>query len=325
MTDPIAPILQKVTLADVKVDRRLRPVSDAGVQSILASVSEIGRIKDPVHVRKTKAGLVLLAGGHRMAAYAALGIAEVEAWVWSGITNDHAKMIEIDDNLAGAEMGPLDTAVFLAERKRVYERLHPETVHGGDRKSVAFKNQVDIVSVRSFVAATAEKFGLSDRHVRRLVEAGEKLGIDSARLRNIPRQITLKDLIEIAKVGEPVERYAIVDALREGKAKSAAEARRVFKAAQSGVEPAPKDPVEAAFKDLSTRWARAPMAAKRRFVAEFFEELGLLGADEEEARFAAERSALPLAAAEGENIEAEINAAYATLSQRARDMLEAAE
>jgi ParB family transcriptional regulator, chromosome partitioning protein len=297
MTSAIAPTLQMIRLADVMVDRRLRPVSEAGVQSILASVAEIGRIKDPVHVRKTKTELVLLAGGHRMAAYAALGITEAEAWVWSGITNDQARMIEIDDNLAGAEMGPLDTAVFLAERKKVYERLHPETKRG-IAGALARHSATDIVSVASFVATTAEKFGMSERHVRRLVEAGEKLGIDSARLRNIPRQITLKDLIEIAKVGEPVERYAIVDALREGKAKSAAEARRVFKAAQSGVEPAHKDPVEAAFKVLSTRWSRAPMAAKRRFVAEFFEELGLLGADEEETRFQVERSLLPLEADE---------------------------
>lgn len=291
MTNPIAPILQRVTLADVKRDQRLRPVTEAGVQSLLASVAEIGRIKDPVHLRKTKAGLVLLAGGHRMAAYDALGITEADAWVWSGITNDQAQMIEIDDNLAGAEMGPLDTAVFLAERKRIFQRMHPEAIRGGDRKSAAFKNQIDTMSV-SFVASTAQKFGMSERHVFRLLQAGEKLGVDSARLRNIPRQITLKDLIEIAKVGEPVERYAIVDALRAGTAKSAAEARRAFKAREAGVEVVAKDPIEAAFKDLSTRWARASMAAKRRFVAEHFEELGRLGADEEEARFEAERPAL---------------------------------
>jgi ParB family chromosome partitioning protein len=272
-----APVLQRIRLADVKADQRLRPVSAAGVQSILASVAEIGQIKDPVHVRKTKAGLVLLAGGHRLAAYAELKIEEADAWVWSGITNDHARLIEIDDNLAGAEMGPLDTAVFLAERKAVYERLHPETKRGGDRKSVEFQNQTDIESVRSFVTTTAEKFGLSERHVRRLVEAGEKLGIDSARLRNIPRQITLKDLIDISKIGEAPERYAIVDALVAGKAKSAAEARRIWAAAESGAEAPVKDPVEEAFVVLSKAWARAPMEAKRRFVADHCDDLeGLL-------------------------------------------------
>ncbi|TAG18113.1 MAG: chromosome partitioning protein ParB [Rhodobacterales bacterium] len=266
MKSDIAPILQTVRLSDVKADQRLRPVSAAGVQAILASVAEIGRIKDPVHVRKDKKGLTLLAGGHRLAAYAELGILEAEVWIWSGITNDHARLIEIDDNLAGAEMCPLDTAVFLAERKRVYERLHPETTRGGDRKSIEFKNQTDIESVRSFVTTTSEKFGLSERHVRRLVEAGEKLGVDSARLRNIPRPITLKDLIEIAKIGEPTERYAIVDALREGTARSASEARRTWAAKEKGEAPAVKDPVEEAFIALSKVWARAPMAAKKRFL-----------------------------------------------------------
>lgn len=266
MTDRPAPVLQRIVLADVNARQRLRPVSDAGVQAILASVEEIGRIKDPIHVRKSKKGLTLLAGGHRLGAYAALGETEADAWVWSGITDDHARLIEIDDNLAGAEMCPLDTAVFLAERKRVYERLHPETKRGGDRKSVEFQNQTDIESVRSFVNTTAEKFGLSERHIRRLVEAGEKLGVDSARLRAAPRPVALKDLIEIAKVGEVSERYAIIDALIEGTAKSAAEARRTWKAAEGGLESVVKDPVETAFIALSKAWARAPMAAKKWFL-----------------------------------------------------------
>jgi ParB family chromosome partitioning protein len=290
MTELPAPTLQRIRLADVAVTQRLRPVSDAGVEAILASVAEIGRVKDPIHVRKTKKGLVLLAGGHRRAVYGRLQIEEVEAWVWSGITDDHARLIEIDDNLAGAEMCPLDTAVFLAERKRVYERLHPETrQRTGAALAAARWNAADIVSVASFARVTAEKFGMSDRHVRRLVEAGEKLGIDSARLRDLPRAVSLKDLIEIAKVSEPAERYAVVDALREGKVKSAAEARRAWAAKEKGEETQPKDPVEEAFNALAKAWSRAPMAVRRRFVAENFEDLGLLGAEEEEARFEADK------------------------------------
>lgn len=292
MKDLPAPSLQPVRMADIILGDRLRPVTEAGVEAILASVEEIGRIKDPIHLRKSKKGLTLMAGGHRHAVYSRLGVEEIEAWVWSGITDDHARLIEIDDNLAGAEMCPLDTAVFLAERKRVYERLHPETRRGGDRKSVAFKNQSDAMSVRSFVTATAEKFGLSHRQVFRMVAAGENLGIDSARLRGCPRPVTLKDLLEIGTVTDPTERYAVVDALREGTAKSAAEARRAWAAKEKGEEPAQKDPVEEAFNALKRAWERAPMAVRRRFVADNFEELGLLGAEEEEARFEAEKPAL---------------------------------
>ncbi len=271
MKDHPAPTLRRVRLADFRTPDRLRPVSPSGVQAILASVEEIGRIKDPIHVRQKKDGLVLLAGGHRLAAYAELGIGEAEAWVWSGITDDHARLIEIDDNLAGAEMCALDTAVFLAERKRIYERLHPETKRGV-AGALARHSATDMMSVASFVAATAEKFGLSDRHVRRLVEAGEKLGVDSARLRRAPRPVTLKDLIEIGKT-EVTERYAIVDALIEGKAKSASEARRLWMAKEKGQEAAQKDPVESAFNGLMKAWTRAPMAARKRFLLEARQEV----------------------------------------------------
>lgn len=274
MTELPAPMLQRVRLSDIQISQRLRPVSDAGVEAILASVAEIGRIKDPIHLRRSKKGLTLLAGGHRLEVYRRLVTEEIDAWVWTGITDDHARLIEIDDNLAGAEMGALDTAVFLAERKRVYEKLHPEAKAKTGAALVASRwNTADIVSVVSFAKVTAEKFGMTERHVRRLVEAGQKLGADSARLRDCPRPITLKDLIEIAKVGEPTERYAIVDALSEGKARSAAEARRAWLARESGSTPAEKDPVEEAFNALSKIWQRTPLAAKRRFVAEHCSEL----------------------------------------------------
>lgn len=268
-----APTLTRVRLSEVQTNQRLRPVSPSGVEAILASVAEIGQIKDPVHVRRKKDGrLVLLAGGHRMAAYAELGIDEADVWLWVGITDDMARLIEIDDNLAGAEMGPLDTAVFLAERKRIYEKLHPET-RRGVAGAIARHSATDTMSVASFVSATAEKFGLSERHVFRMVEAGTKLGVDSARLRQAARPVTLKDLIEISKIGEVAERYSVIDALIEGKAKSAAEARRAWATADGSAAGTMKDPVEEGFQALMKAWARAPMAAKKRFLLECSQEI----------------------------------------------------
>lgn len=266
------PTLQTITLAHVATTGRLRPVSEAGVASILASVEEIGRIKDPIHVRKKRDGLVLMAGGHRMEAYARLGVTEVEAWVWSDITDDFARLIEIDDNLAGAEMCPLDTAIFLARRKEVYERLHPETKRGGDRRSQNF--QTDIESVSSFAKVTAEKFGIDERHVRRLVSAGSKLSPrDVQLLRSAPQGVTLKDLSDLSKVPDAPARYDVVEAFAAGRAKKISEAIKARAAREAGVEPTVKDPVEEAFKALSAAWARAPMAAKKRFMHEHADEL----------------------------------------------------
>ncbi len=268
-----SPTLQMVSLADVRADGRLRPVSPAGVASILASVEEIGRIKDPIHVRKKRDGLVLMAGGHRMEAYAQLGVKEVEAWVWADITDDFARLIEIDDNLAGAEMSPLDTAIFLARRKDVYERLHPETKRGV-AGALAKHSATDIVSVASFAAATAEKFGIDERHVRRLVAAGSKLSPrDVQLLRSAPQGVTLKDLSDLSKVGDAPARYDVVEAFAAGRAKKISEAIKARAARDAGIEPTVKDPVEDALKALASAWARAPMAAKRRFLDDHADEI----------------------------------------------------
>lgn len=62
-------------IGSVRVDEvkglltRLRPVSESGVESLIASISETGVMKDAIHVRKKKDGsLHLIAGGHRLEA-----------------------------------------------------------------------------------------------------------------------------------------------------------------------------------------------------------------------------------------------------------------
>ncbi|MGP9791490.1 ParB/RepB/Spo0J family partition protein [Roseinatronobacter sp. NSM] len=265
--------IDRVSVSDIEVSNRLRPVSEAGVESIIASIQETGVMKDAIHLRQKKGGkLVLIAGGHRLEAAKRLGWTEIEAKVWADVTDDWAQLMEIDDNIAGAELCPLDTAVFLAARKRIYEKLHPESKHAVGAALAAKRwDATDTMSV-AFTAATAEKFGMSDRHVRRLIAAGGRLDPrDIALLRKAPKPVTLKDLAEIAKINETVERYDVVAALSEGRAKSAADARKKRNAADKN---APiEDPVEAAFNALKKAWLRAPMAAKKRFLLEHASEV----------------------------------------------------
>ncbi|MEH7830352.1 ParB/RepB/Spo0J family partition protein [Gemmobacter denitrificans] len=260
----------RVKVAEIDCRRRLRPISEAGVDSLIASIRETGVMKDAIHLRKKKDGsLVLIAGGHRLEAARRLGWEEIEAKIWTDVTDDWAAIMEIDDNLAGAEMNPLDTAVFLATRKQVYERLHPETKRGL-AGAVARWDATEPSSV-AFVKATADKFGMSERQVFKIVAAGSRLGPDEvAQLRAAPRQVTLKDLTEIAKIGAPTERYDVVRQLAEGSARSAAEAWRAVK---RGDEAPIKDPVDDAFKTMLAQWLRAPMAARRRLVDELADQL----------------------------------------------------
>lgn len=260
--------INRVTVSEVKgLLGRLRPVSEAGVDSLLASIKEVGVMKDAIHVRKKKDGsLHLIAGAHRLEAAKRLEWDEIEAKVWTDVTDDWARIMEIDDNLAGAEMNALDTAVFLARRKEIYERLHPETKAKTGAALIAQRwDTADTMSVVSFAASTAEKFGLTDRHVRRMIAAGIKLAPNEvAELRGAPKPVTLKDLTGIGQIENTVERYDVVSRLAQGKSKSVSDALRTIRGVSSDVQE--KDPVEASAKGIADAWKRAPMAARRRFV-----------------------------------------------------------
>ncbi|WP_232831540.1 ParB/RepB/Spo0J family partition protein [Pseudogemmobacter bohemicus] len=268
MTQPTLMQQSRPKVSEIIVGDRLRPVSKAGVESLIASVNETGVMKDAIHIRKKKDGkLVLIAGGHRLEAARRLGWDEVEAKIWTDVTDDWARMMEVDNNLAGAEMNALDTAVFLAERKRLYEKLHPETragVAGG------LARQGSANELGSFAAATAEKFNLTVRQIQKIVAAGTALSRDEIRhLRAAKAPVTLKDLTEISRISEDQERSMVVLKLSGGNAKSAAAARKQLEA-EEGRTPVidPMKQSEAEFRAISAAWKRAGAAARRRFVSE---------------------------------------------------------
>ncbi|WP_313350499.1 ParB/RepB/Spo0J family partition protein [Paracoccus sp. (in: a-proteobacteria)] len=272
MSEPTL-ILTKTTLApdSIVAEGRLRPVSEAGVQAILGSIEELGQIVTPLVVRqrRDKNGVAyeLLDGAHRLEAARRLGLETVPVRVFE-CTNDQARLLEIDGNLAGAELNPLDTAVFLASRKAVYERLHPETKAAAGAALAAKRWDATEPSSAAFATVTAEKFGMTERQVRKIVAAGSRLGPDEiAKLRSAPKPVTLKDLQVIAKIGNAVERYDVVHLLEAGSAKSAADARLKWKISQPDYEgPAPVCAEDAEFADLINRFDRSSMAAKRRFL-----------------------------------------------------------
>ena len=266
--------------ADIEIGHRLRPVSEAGVASVMASIEVLGHITDALQVRRIPAKgdrparHVLAAGAHRLEAAKRLGMTTVPVQVWD-CSDSYAMFLEIDDNLAGAKMCALDEALFLARRKALYEREFPQAVRGGDRRSVAFADQTDIVS---FCSATAEAIGKSERQVRRMMQGAHVLAPDEvARLRQAPRRITSSDLQVIAKISEATARYAVVAALAEGRAKSAADALAQMK----GPKPQ-RDPNSAAQEKIAAVWSRLPLAAKRAFAADHADELRRLLADPEQ-------------------------------------------
>ena len=260
----------ELPVAQVETRERLRPVSEAGVEAIMSSVRLLGVMKDPIQVRKVKhraGALELMAGAHRLEAARRMGWETIPAAVWD-CTDDWAELMEIDDNAAQQDLTALDTAVFLAKRKRIYEKLHPETKAGafkGNRHTGSLV--ADTMSATSFAKVTAEKFGVSERQVRRYIAAGEALDdLHIVDLRNAPRPVTGKDLETIAKLGDATERMMVCKSLAKGEAKNASAALKAFRRQKNGEPPAPsKD--EVASQKLGADWAAATLEAQRRFVA----------------------------------------------------------
>lgn len=151
-----------------------RKIDEATVNRLVGSIEEIGLI-NPIRVRPTtrpdhSEAWEVIAGGHRLRALRKLGYVEVPAVV---VNDDdlRAELAMIDENLCRAELSASDRATQTARRKAIYEDLHPETRHGGDRGQVAkFATCED-----RFTSATSKAIGRSERAIQLDAERGEKV------------------------------------------------------------------------------------------------------------------------------------------------------
>ena len=74
-----------------------------------------------------------------------------------------------------ADLSPAERSYHVAERKRVYEKLKPETKHGANQHTKRSRRLGDSSNDR-FTADTAAKTGQSERKVQRDAQRGESLG-----------------------------------------------------------------------------------------------------------------------------------------------------
>ncbi len=252
----------KLAIASILVPPRLRPIDPATVEMLAASFAERGQdTRIIVRVSDDEdEGLVyrLIAGAHRLAAATRLGWTHIAAEIVEA-GDDEARLIEIDENLVRRELSALDRAIFLAERKAVWERLHPETAHGGARKSR--KEQVaNLATWSRFSKDAANRTGLSERTIQRAAELVRRLhpaARDALRLSDLAdNQSQLFALADL----EPEAQLAVARTIAEGQATSLAKAKEV-----AGLAPRRSiDPAEAAFERFLGLWARAGRPLRKR-------------------------------------------------------------
>ena len=153
--------------------------------------------------------------------------------------------------------------LVMAERKAVWERMYPETAHGGDRKPRARKGENQVVTMTTrFSKDVAKRTGLSEETVRRACRIYAELGADAiARLRATPLAGNQSQLLLLAKMNTAA-RDAAIDAAVAAKAPTVSAALRSV-----GLGGPTVDASESQFRKLCEMWNRAPAKVRRRFLA----------------------------------------------------------
>lgn len=170
-------MIQEIPVSRVFQRKDARKIDEAAVRRLVDSIGELGII-NPLRVRPAirmvngveGEAFETIAGNHRLKAAIKAGLETVPCIV---VDDDdlRAELAMIDENLMRSELSAADRAEQTARRKAIYEELHPETKHGGDRKNY----QVANFATSNFVKETASCVGKSERAIRLDAERGEKI------------------------------------------------------------------------------------------------------------------------------------------------------
>lgn len=195
---------------------RAKDFDPAWAEALAAIIAQQGLLH-PIRVRLVGERYRLIAGRTRLEAYRLLNRPDIAATVSDAATDDAARLEEVMENLGRAELIALDRCHHLFELKQVWERMHPETKHGGDRKSQEMQAEIKTQKMRldhaneifSFAQETARKVGLSLRTIQIAVKIWTDLTPDSRqRLAGTPWAERQSELVLLS--GENTKRQAAI-------------------------------------------------------------------------------------------------------------------
>lgn len=274
---------ETIRIEDIDTSKRLRPVHPAHVELIAASIEQKG-LTQPILVRPRRPedgeGLpyILVVGGHREAAFRLLG--------WTELTVDkqviirdmdalEARLIEIDENVARHELNALDRALFLLERKEVYEKIRAGALgRGGDRKSAKFKEKINSESFRidfseRFSEDAAKRTGYSESAIQKAITLARRLDRDAIEsIRGTPLEDNQNELFQLAELKE-MEQRKVAARIKSGEAKTVTQAKVVV----GLVKPQIVDPQARITTALLENWEKATRQTKANFLDQIGAEM----------------------------------------------------
>jgi ParB family chromosome partitioning protein len=162
------------------------PRGECDVDDLVGSIQEVGLLH-PITVRQRPDGKYsVLAGNRRVRAHRQLGRATIAAIEFrpesGGHDTERAEIASIHENLQRKDLPPAAAVVETKRLKALYEKLHPETKHGGAKGAEeGSRHDGDSAEpkVPRFTRAVAEATGKSERTVQRDARIGAHAAVET--------------------------------------------------------------------------------------------------------------------------------------------------
>lgn len=226
-------------IRDIHIGERHRSPDMEKVRALSASIREHGllhlpsvRFVDGVEFQGEVCDQVvqLITGRHRLLALEANGETDVECQVYD-VNDVDAELMEIDENLARAELSPAEEAAHVHRRSVLWEKKYgkPQAIGGrasakaqGRNLKVTNAESAFVTSeppTESFTRATAEATGKSMRTVQAAALRAKELGAAIQRIAgtSLDKTAEMDALIKLPET----ERTALIDRAAAGEKVSA--------------------------------------------------------------------------------------------------------
>lgn len=164
-----------ILIDEIIIGKRKRSQhSENKVNELAESIDGIG-LMNPITIDQNKK---LITGYHRILAFTKLGKKEIPYRMTTLTDPLKLELQEIDENLIREEVIYLEWCELLVRRQEIFEEMHPETKHGGDRKSIDFKSkrQIGVLkNEKTFTEDIGDKTGKSQRTIERATKVAKDI------------------------------------------------------------------------------------------------------------------------------------------------------
>lgn len=217
-----------IQIENIYIGPRHREPDMCKVREIAKSISELGLMNPPAVVLRNGIVIdgeegdntpVLIYGRHRLLALQELGEVAVEC-VIHDVDDLHAELMEIDENLARAELSPAQEAAHIARRKEIWGEINGNETGGENfTTSLSDGRKAGPQHEKKFAAELAEITGEDKSGINRKLRRADKLKDDIHRIvgTSLDKGVEMDALIKLPEG----ERAELIDRAASGEKVSA--------------------------------------------------------------------------------------------------------